>query len=99
MIDNQFNLTPGSFVRRPLLAARRLTIRDGQQSPRSLVAEFQNELRQRGVPEIGVVVNGEFADAIDIDLDLPLPHGLPVHQRTLDKKFRHDFPVQAKAEF
>jgi hypothetical protein len=30
-------------------------------------------------PEVGVIVNGEFADAINIDLDFPSPHGLPVY--------------------
>jgi hypothetical protein len=32
-----------------------------------------------GVPKVGVVVDGEFADAINLNLDFPLPDGLPIH--------------------
>ena len=52
-----------------------------------------------GSQRLELSFDGEPADAININLDFPLPYGLSIDQGTLDENLRHDFAVETKAEF
>src|ERR1700728_147696 len=77
----------------PALVRRAMPFRLWQKRPRSLIPELKHELGERRVPEIGVVIEGDLAEPVDIHDDLPLAHGLTMNQRTLDENLRYDLSV------